>query len=57
MSKTEENNDPPLKKKLKKQYVKKNYIDPTAGFAYMLGYSLLHFSLMILCLVVERGNT
>ena len=31
----------------KKQFVKKNYIDPTAGFFYILGCSLVHFSLII----------
>ena len=27
--------------------MKKNYIDPTAGFFYIIGCSLVHFSLII----------
>ena len=40
----------------KKQFIKKNYIDPTAGFFYILGCSLVHFSLFISMYFVTWPN-
>ena len=41
--------------KLKKEYyhVKKNYIDPTSGFFYILGCSLVHFSMAVSIIFVK----
>ena len=47
----------PTKRDLRQiTYVKKNYIDPTTGFLYSLGCSLVHFSLLVILLTVERPN-
>ena len=36
--------------------MKKNYIDPTAGFFYILGCSIVHFSLFIAQFFIHRPN-
>lgn len=47
MEKEAEQENSQIGMKQKEQFVKKNYIDPTAGFFYILGCSLVHFSLFI----------
>lgn len=44
------------KKKSPVTYVKKNYIDPTSGFLYALGCSLVHFALFVSIWFVENPN-
>lgn len=36
--------------------MKKNYIDPTAGFFYILGCSLVHFSMGISMIFIKWPN-
>ena len=47
---------PPKEDKRKIINVKKNYIDPTSGFFYALGCSLVHLSLLITMLTTLRPN-
>ena len=44
------------KREQKMSYVKKNYIDPTAGFLYLLGCFLVHLVLMCMTCVVKWPN-
>ena len=37
-------------------FIKKNQYDPTAGFFYALGCSLLHFSLLVVILFVKKPD-
>ena len=52
----EKDEEPPAaqpRKKKEYHYVKKHYIDPTSGFFYILGSSLVHFSMAITFIFVK----
>ena len=42
----------PIIKQMSKRYVKKNYIDPTAGVQYWLGCSMVHLAIFIFSLII-----